>query len=246
MDKPANEKENIGGFGINDFYDCQGVNYLECRLLSTHRMMPNFKKMDKFPNLDGGFEVCEVNDPSVLKSDRNWKIIPVGKFEVQIKSLNSDYKNNNINRQSEFKYSCETKAMNYVLRGRTLNPVLLILVDWMDGHIYWKYLSYRYCLELDPGSKDNKVVYFNRCDEIDDMNTWIDNLKRIHSDLLRSSNIGKENAFVSNEPVPAEVQEAFDYINDCYDHALKFIKDSMFSDVWKFGIAYIKDTASGS
>lgn len=85
-------------------------------------MMPDFKKIYKFSNLDEGFELCDANDPRISESNKNWKAISVGKLQVQIKSLNTDYKNVNKKRPSEFKYSCETNAMNCVLGGRTLNP----------------------------------------------------------------------------------------------------------------------------
>lgn len=134
----AKEKTNIGGYDQNAFYDCLGVNYLERKLLERHLLMPKFNRMDKYPNLNGCFEVCETKTSDAPRSAQTHisllrrRIIPVCTFEVQIKTLNGDYSNHNKSSQSEhsdFKYSCDTKAMNYVLKSGTSNPVLLMLVD---------------------------------------------------------------------------------------------------------------------
>ena len=235
------EKTNIGGYDQNAFYDCLGVNY---------------------PNLDGCFEVCETKTSDAPRSAQTYisllrrRIIPVCTFEVQIKTLNGDYSNHNKSSQSEhsdFKYACDTKAMNYVLKSGTLNPVLLMLVDWKDRHIFWKYLSQEYCLQLDIGNQDNKIIYFNHSDEILNIQEWIQSLKTIYAELVQKSRSEKEARFMINtsvakkipEDILNEMQAAFDYINGLYEYELKFVRDVLFSDVWKFGIAYVKNTKMG-
>lgn len=47
------------------------------------------------------------------------------------------------------------------------------------------------------------------------------------------------------EDILNAMQTAFDYINGLYEHELKFIRNALFSDVWKFGIAYVKNTKMG-
>lgn len=115
-------EKNIGGYDENYKYDSLAVNYLEGRILKSKYLIPHISSGDKVPNLDGAIELCE---------DAVNKINPIAKFEVQVKSLNHDYNNSNIrdNTQYPYKYSCETKCVNVVLQGITLNPVLLILVD---------------------------------------------------------------------------------------------------------------------
>lgn len=56
----ATDNVNIGGYDQNSFYDCLGVNYLERKLLETQQIMPCFNKMDKYANLDGGFDICII------------------------------------------------------------------------------------------------------------------------------------------------------------------------------------------
>lgn len=253
----AKKKVNIGGYDQNAFYDCLGVNYLEWKLLETGLIMPEFNKMDKYPNLDGSFEVCEMESPvdSQLalaeEQSSQWRVIPKCTFDVQIKTLNADYVNHNKNARSEhteFKYSCDTKAMNYVLKSGTLNPVLLLFVDWKHERIFWKYLSQEYCLQLGLGKRNKKVIYFNRSDEIVDMQEWIRELRTIHTKLVQKSRDEKELCFTTNivvgnriqKDILNEMQEAFDYINGLYEHELKFVRDILFPDVWKFGIAYVK------
>lgn len=84
--------------------------------------MPQFNKMDKYPNLDGSFEVCETETSNAAQCASTkvvlsqWRVLPECMFGVQIKTLNGDYINHNKSKQSEhsdFKYSCEAKSMNY-------------------------------------------------------------------------------------------------------------------------------------
>lgn len=225
-------EKNIGGYDENYKYDSLAVNYLEGRILKSKYLIPHISSGDKVPNLDGAIELCE---------DAVNKINPIAKFEVQIKSLNHDYNNSNIrdNTQYPYKYSCETKCVNVVLQGITLNPVLLILVDSKNEHIYWKYMNERYCLKLDVGCQKEKTIYFSNEDEVTDIDEWGENLRSIYKSY--KYNLKSSDCFLLPEEertVPEEIQKMSDYINGLLDNELWFIKKSLFPQMWKLGIAY--------
>lgn len=225
-------EKNIGGYDENYKYDSLAVNYLEGRILKSKYLIPHISSGDKVPNLDGSIELCE---------DAVNKINPIAKFEVQVKSLNHDYNNSNIrdNTQYPYKYSCETKCVNVVLQGITLNPVLLILVDFKNEHIYWKYMNERYCLELDVGCQKEKTIYFSNEDEVTDIDEWGENLRSIYKSY--KYNLKSSDCFLLPEEertVPEEIQKMSDYINGLLDNELWFIKKSLFPQMWKLGIAY--------
>lgn len=231
------KEKNIGGYDINYKYDRIAINYLEQVLLESELIMPHFESGDKIPNLDGYLELCE---------EAQKKINPIGRFDVQIKSLNHDYINNNVNDKIKhsYKYSCDTKVINVVLGLITINPVLLILVDSKNKHIFWKYMSESYCLELDAGTQKNKTIYFDDADEIIDPNQWYDLLREIHKNVVYERLHGSENIVLLSDKklkVPTNIQNMSDYLNSILDNELWFIKQAFFQDTWKIGIAYIND-----
>ena len=226
------KSKNIGGYDENYKYDSLAVNYLEGRILKSKYLIPHISSGDKVPNLDGSIELCE---------DAVNKINPIAKFEVQVKFLNYDYNNSNIrdNTQYPYKYSCETKCVNVVLQGITLNPVLLILVDTKNEHIYWKYINERYCLELDVGCQKDKTIYFGDEDEVTDIDEWGEKLRSIYKSY--KYNLKSRDCFLLPEEertVPEEIQNMSDYINGLLDNELWFIKKRFFPQMWKLGIAY--------
>ena len=230
--------KNIGGYDKNYKYDRKAVNFLEGFLLESDLIVPHFEAEDKLPNLDGYLEICE---PS------NQKINPIGRFDVQIKSLNHNYCNDNVcdNIEYSYKYSCDTKVVNVVLEALTYNPVLLILVDNRDKRIFWKYMSEQYCLELDVGTKVKKTLYFNETDEITDSNEWYDILHNIYRKYSFAQRDEEEALFLladKEQTIPSMVQDMSDYLNNMLDNELWFIKQSYFPDTWKIGIAYLDDS----
>lgn len=229
------KEKNIGGYDKNYKYDRKAVNYLEGVLLESELIIPHVESGDKLPNLDGYLELCK-------SAER--KVTPIGRFDVQVKSLNHDYSNNNVRDNSEcsYKYSCDTKVVNVVLGAQTYNPVLLILVDSKNKHIFWKYISMQYCLELDVGTQVEKTIYFDESDEITDSNKWYDILHNIYIKFSYAQQHEDENYFLLSDKerkVPITVQNMSDYLNNILDDELWFIKRVYFQDTWKIGIAYL-------
>lgn len=229
------KEKNIGGYDKNYKYDRKAVNYLEGVLLESELIIPHVESGDKLPNLDGYLELCEFAER---------KVTPIGRFDVQVKSLNHDYSNNNMRDNSEYsyKYSCDTKVVNVVLGAQTCNPVLLILVDSKNKHIFWKYMSMQYCLELDVGTQVDKTVYFDKSDEMTYSNKWYDILHNIYIKFFYAQQHEDENYFLLSDKerkVPIIVQDMSDYLNNILDNELWFIKRVYFQDTWKIGIAYL-------
>lgn len=229
------KEKNIGGYDKNYKYDRKAVNYLESVLLESELIVPHVESRDKLPNLDEYLELCKFAER---------KVTPIGRFDVQVKSLNHDYSNNNVRDNSEYsyKYSCDTKVINVVLEAQTCNPVLLILVDSKNKHIYWKNMSLRYCLELDVGTQVEKTFYFDKSDEITDPNEWYDVLHNIYIKFSSAQQHEDENYFLLSDKerkVPIKVQDMSDYLNNILDNELWFIKRVYFQDTWKIGIAYL-------
>lgn len=224
---------NLGGYDKNAFNDGKGVNHLESLFYSSDILMPHFKTEDKTPNFDGYFELLA---PGVIKST------PIGRYDVQIKSLDRDYRNHNKNAASDYKYSCETKAINGVICGITLNPVMLFLVDIHTRDVYYIYLSFEYCMKLNIGTQENKTIYFSDEDRITDLQNFYAKAKRIYEtqrNNLISLEIMKYSLPDTMTKVPDEVRNCCDYLNEVMDHELSFIKRAFFPNVWKFGIAYM-------
>lgn len=100
MEKKDTQNINLGGYDKNAFSDGTAVSSLENLFYNSFILVPHFKSEDKTPNFDGYFELLEPG---------NVKSTPIGRYEVQIKSLGHDYQNNNRDVSSDYKYSCDTR-----------------------------------------------------------------------------------------------------------------------------------------
>ena len=221
---------NIGGYDDNAFKDHEAVHIVSTKLLESHCIMPHIDSSNTIPNTDGSIEICEK---------RGNRKIPVATFVVQIKSLPEDYINHNkrLHKDDHYKYCCDTKAFNVALFQPTLNPVLLMMVDIQTRTIFWKYLSNKYCRELESFKVNDITIYFNDEDKISDIKEWSLKLKKIFEE--KRSKIRP-----MDEPIPEEFQVAFERLNSVLDNELLFIKQIFFPDIWKLGISYFIDSES--
>lgn len=233
---------NIGGYDKYVFYERLGVNYLEKKFLNTFRIVPYFSVNDKTPNLDGWLELCDQS------AENNRKAIPRHRFLVQIKTLNHDYLNTNSqkNQEQQYKYKCDTKVLNTVLTNSILDPVLLFLVDWKNEQIFWKHLSMKFCFSsLDSHKEKTFSLYFSDSDKIDFSNDiWIDKLIHIKMEHRAELTNGMANLFTvstGDSEVMQQIQKASDTINSLMEGWLRFLRQTLFPNTWKFGIAYLKD-----
>lgn len=219
---------NIGGYDDNAFKDNNAVHIVSLKLSQSNCIMPHIDSSNTIPNIDGRIEICETYG--------NRKV-PVATFAVQVKALPEDYLNHNksLHKDDKHKYCCDTKAFNFALFQSTLDPVLLLMVDIKTEYIFWKYLSYKYCMELESFKTNDKTIYFNDKDKISDFKEWSIELKKIFDDK-------RSTIIPTAEPIPEEFQKACDRLNSLLDNELAFIKQIFFPDIWKFGISYFVDT----
>ena len=224
MTNSKNSDINMGGYDNNAFKDNHSVNIFSGFLIKSGLIMPFIGTGNTVPNIDGYIELCK---------DNGNKKVPFATFNVQIKTLPQNYKNQNKRLKSEcpYKYLCDTKAFNFACEVISSNPVLLIMVDLKNEFIFWKHLSIEYCRELESQKHSKVTVYFSDDDKICDVKKWRITLKEIYE--KNSSNI-----LPSNQPVPEEFQNAFDRLNNTMDNELEFLKKTLFPTTWKFGISY--------
>ena len=221
---------NIGGYDDNAFKDNEAVHIVSAKLLESHCIMPHMDSSNTIPNTDGSIEVCE---------ECGNRKIPVATFVVQVKSLPEDYINHNkrLHKADSYKYCCDTKAFNVALLQPTLNPVLLIMVDIKTSTIFWKYLSNKYCKELESFKTNDITIYFNDEDKISDVRKWSLKLKKIFDEK-------RSKIHPADDPIPEEFQIAFERLNNALDNELAFVKKIFFPDTWKLGISYFVDSES--
>lgn len=233
------EKYNLGGYDRTTFNERIGISFLEQLLLKTFRIIPYFSVNDRTPNLDGWFEICDQ------QVEKGMKGIPICRFSVQIKTINTNYcKNRTLNGEEPYKYSCDTKVVNAVMKNISLDPIILFLVDWKKEKVFWKYLSLSYCFGLNVSGKKSKTIYFSEDDLIDERDAWINKLidiNRRHIKMLFNKNDNIYMISDTSNNIPDLVQEAYTHINFTMEHGLNVLKKEMFPDVWKFGIAYLQD-----
>ncbi|SEA56741.1 protein of unknown function [Oribacterium sp. KHPX15] len=240
------KRNKIAGYDKNVVNEQLGVKKLETLLLGTYRLIPYFTVNDKTPNYDGYFELCdEVIDDNKITE-------PKSRFNVQIKTVNSDYKNKNKRDHLEYKYKhqFDTKILNATLKEVTKDPTIFFIVDPINSKIFWKYLSEEFCManvEYKNGAKDTFILYFSDEDEITDTEAFIDNLIVISSTHKKHLEESKDNnrseilLLTESEDIRKEAQDAWDYINNMFSGSFKFIKDAFYPNTWKFGISYGKE-----
>lgn len=228
---------NIGGYDKYSFNEGLGNRILSDLLESQKSIITHFSQSDKVPNFDGYFEILEFGEK---------KNNPIGRIDVQIKTLDHDYKNNNKRKNvSQYKYTCETKIFNAVKEALTLNPCFLFMVDIYLKKVFFKYISPQYVLSLEIADEFYKTIYFNDEDEIVNISSFYEIAKKIYKERALDLFSEAKNRFLTNQDLTIEeisiLQEQFDYLNGIFETDLKFIKNKMFPEVWKFGIAYLKD-----
>lgn len=137
-----NQKINLGKVDNNAFKESRAASIARLELEKNNKIKTHFMDMDKTPNFDGKAMILEGGFERIT-------------IEVQIKSLPSNAKKNVAN---ELSFSCDTKAMNCVLKNVTFNPVVLIVVDTKKLNVYYKVLNKEYVASLEIGTKKTKKI----------------------------------------------------------------------------------------
>lgn len=138
--------------------DNNAVTVLKTFLRSGGKINDNFSERDKWPNIDGTFEL--VPDPE--KSRR-----PKQNFVVQIKGTTRA----RIGQDGCVKYQLQNLSFpSYVATEVTLDPCILFLIlnpgKRNQERVFWKYISPQFIANIDF-NKDTTVIDFTIDDEIE-------------------------------------------------------------------------------
>lgn len=220
------KKVNIGKISDNDFKESKSISLIRDLLEKNNKIKVRTTEADKIPDLDGRISILDKN-----KHDR---II----VEVQSKTLPEEY-----NENKPYHYDCDTKVLNVVQYNKSFNPVVLFLSDIKNNKLYYKIITKEYINKLNFNDQETKRIKFDDSDLYEE-SRFIEQI--VDYAKLKTLIINKgENALVTsyiNGPNKYYhlMQEEIDKVNYCFDHDLKIIKDTLFPNVWKFGIAYNK------
>ena len=145
--------------------DRNAVKMLGAYLRSDGKIFDKFEFGDKWPNIDGTFEI--VPEPRISRR-------PTQNFIVQIKGTSV------INETDDgtIKYQLKSLAFPaYIANEVTLDPGILFLVinpnKRNQERVFWKYISTRFLSSIDF-DKDSYTISFTADDEIKDTDESID------------------------------------------------------------------------
>lgn len=205
------------------------------RLLSKHSLVAFYFVNQYGPYVDG-----EI----ILKRDNK----PIGKLEVQIKTLPDEH---------SYKYLCETSFIYYCENAQ--NPVLFLGVDLRTEKIYWVYFDSAYIESLNYKEKTHEIIklkseqfldrdntdYFEEWEKIvqahilkiKDYDKIKDNwnkLKQLNESLMENFNqaINKKNEIF------IKIHRFLDRLNSYLDNEFEIVKKVYYPDCWKLGLAY--------
>ncbi|MFL0196031.1 DUF4365 domain-containing protein [Clostridium sp. WILCCON 0269] len=222
----------LPGYTDNAKQDDKTVSLLKYILASHERVMSNFiVSGDKYPNIDGFIEL--VNDNSE----------PIGKFEVQIKTLPKNHNG---------KYpNMPVSTINYAMEVSD-SPVLFIYGDTDKQKLYWIHASQDYLKELPirPNQKsksinlklENEISISNTNYIIDWTNTILEHKKKYKYYLVHRQEYDDLKKFSDaslgmREDYFKEVHNFLDYYNNLLDTDFQVVKDFFYPSSWKVGIS---------
>jgi Domain of unknown function (DUF4365) len=211
------------------------------RLLDSKYIKDDIKKLDKYPNTDGTVEITDEEQ------------IPIGKVEVQIKTLSaSDLERPKHQFTAEFLSYCEDSIL----------PVVLIAVDNTNNKAYWKHINMEAIEEAAQkmtGQSCSMIIPIENC--IDGKDTqyvadWTVIVKTTRKKLWNYDFLMIKNEDLENKlnQLKAQLQQPsaetsifykeihtfLDHYNHILDREFKAVKEVLFFNYWKIGIGIIE------
>lgn len=198
---------------------------------------------DKKANIDGYIDL--------LSSDK--KI--VGKITVQVKTVPPKYQGKN-------SFPCPTSLFAYA--ENTTDVVYLLAVDHSQNKVLFKHISHS-LLEANRSkeNQDSITLHFSNNEELRSDNisevllSWLNTCNSLRFCLLKSDDILQENDALKRKlselqenrtTLSSECIKKLQYFSDVYNEQLNttylYIKESMFPNIWKRGIAIYEYTDS--
>lgn len=161
----------------------------------------NFSCNDKWPNIDGNFEL--VSNPEISRK-------PMQNFVVQIKGTDSNYEED----EDCLKYQLQSLAFpDYIKYEVTSDPGILFVVlninDRTKERVFWKYISNSFLNSIDS-TKDSCLIKFTPEDEIFNTDESINNF------VKKLTKIAENYSFVKKlENIPYTFNNIIEIIKRC-------------------------------
>jgi len=231
-------KSNPARFPNNSTEELESV-YKLLDVLDKNLIKPDPKILDKFPNTDGEITIVNIEQ------------FPMGKCEIQIKTLPED----NIDNP---KYQCDKPFLKHC--EISLLPVILIVVNAKHEKIYWLHISrdliktlakkivkesISVAIPIDNEiSRINKNYIIQWTEIIESYKRKIidfENLEAYTKKLEEINDLFKEFPKPIHKISEAEIKNLqlfIDTINNALDNDFKLIKETLYPNYWKLGIAF--------
>lgn len=202
---------------------------------------PDLKVLDKFPNTDGIIELVTAEQR------------PIGKLDIQIKTLAEVNKNNP-------KYQCNLEFLSYC--ENSLLPVILIVVDNESERAFWIYICHDILITLSKQIKGESInvdipsnniitktekqyikewsdIINSRLTRLIDYDSIKEELIESHAEYLKLKGLLNPALGIESENFK-EIHLFLDHYNYLLDSDFNVIKEIFYPDSWKMGLAYSK------
>lgn len=217
MKKPYMKKENT-----NSFIEKEGIMILTRLLENTKRFKTYFSENDKTPLFDGYFYFL----------DNNFKILK--KIEVQIKAHDKLKILKNGPNKGKIRYEFDTAVLNSIRYKITNNPTIYFVVDCKSKQCYFKLIDKDFLISLNYDvSKKKTPFYFDESDKIENINKFIYFIEKLYATSIDEINFKSQKEI---KTIQLGMNSFYHKLNELY-----FIKDSIWPNLWKFGIRCTKN-----
>lgn len=209
-------------YSKTDYSEDESIYVLKTKIDRKH-IKTDIKQRDKVPNYDGYFEI--VGDDNV----------PLGKLEVQIKTLKPQSK----------VYYCPLELIAYA--ELTTLPMLVIMVDIKNQNVFWKYIDKsNYNISE---KKKSAIITLSSDDLIDNGNHYISqwlNIIRSYQERIKvldnvSKLVESNNQLVPPSTLSIDIIKYFqafiDYVNDSINKHYVCLHTFKYPGIWKLGVA---------
>ena len=204
---------------ISAFNEKSATRMLSDFLEQKHTIATFFKENDRTPNYDGSFELVSKDST------------PTKQFIVQIKKVENLTPNVKGENKGCYMYNLDTSFLYYVKEKVTESPAIYFIVDIATNNIFWLYLSDEFLMGLNFEGKSDIYYPLKETDKISNIDTFVQTLNQITEK--------RNSLFLHKTPEQiSEMQDALDYINRLMENDFPKIKESVFPNLWRFGIKY--------
>ena len=222
----------------NDIREEASVDFIR-GLLAGYGVKPQLAKGEKGANIDGYIEL--------LDSENRIN----GKITAQVKTVPPSL-------EGQFVFDCPTSLFGYA--DKTMEVVFIMAVDHKNQTVLWRYLS-RKVIEGNRPKAHQETIRMTFGDEermtaanvgdtilrwrqlvgqqlklYNDAPAMVEENERLRSEILQVKGID----FTMSKEEVVKIQQFIECYNNVMDRELKFVKNFLYPETWKFGIAIIE------